>query len=263
MSGPIGELENIYTHSVTPKAHTSVQDKGETELYWYFAYGSNLNNETFLVRRGIRPFRQLRLLVPGWRLNFQIAGIPYAEPGFGSIDRFSSADSELEKSQPVLHGMAYLISSKDYWHIIATEGGDSSYRQIQVQAIDPLTKEEHKVWTLQAVRPRKDCQPSLRYITIIRQGAREHNFPQEYLEYLDSVEPFILKGKRQKIGAALFIGFFMPIITWIFALRALLTKENGEGPAWLSAFARIVFKTAWSIHDKVWADKFGRGDHNA
>lgn len=233
------------------------------ELFWYFGYGSNLNDETFLVRRGIKPIRQIRLLVPGWRLNFQIAGIPYIEPGFGSIDRISDLEDDSgARHQPTLQGMAYLITAKDYWHIIATEGGDSSYRQIQIDAVNPLTKDELKVWTLQAIRPRKLCQPSLRYITIIREGARQHDFPQEYIDYLDSVEPFVLKGRRQKLGAAIFVGFWMPIITWLFAMRTLLTRPDGTAPKWLTTFGQVVFSTAWYVHDTVWADRFGRGDHN-
>lgn len=261
MSAALHELESLYGVSTGPEASCDapVDDK---HLYWYFGYGSNLNSETFLGRRGIRPKRHIRLVVPNWRLDFQIPGIPYAEPGFGSIHELCPESSIAEKSQPDLQGIAYLVTAKDYQHIIATEGGDSSYRQLKIKGIDPSTKIEYDVWTLQAKRPRQSCQPSVRYITLIREGARQHNFPQEYIDYLDATEPFILRGKKQKLGAAIFIGFWMPIVLWIFAARTALTKPDGSLPLWLESFSETVFAMIWYIHDNFWAKQFGRGDHN-
>lgn len=256
------ELCKVYNVDPVNYPRPTVHDEEKAELYWYFGYGSNLNSETFLVKRGIKPLQHQRMIVPGWRLNFEISGIPYLEPGFGSIDRFTKDDQANSIQPPDLQGVAYLVTAKDYQHIIATEGGDSSYKQIQLDAIDPVTNMKQQVWTLQAVLPRKLCQPSVRYITIIRQGAREHNFPKEYIAYLDSIEPFVLHGKRQKIGAAIFIAFWMPIIIWLFAMRALLTRPDGTAPKWISDFASTCFATSWYIHDTLWAKKYGRGDHN-
>lgn len=241
---------------------TPRQNDEKESSYWYFGYGSNLNSETFLVKRGIRPLQHKRMLIPGWKLNFEIRGIPYLEPAFGSIDRLTDEDVKSHPRQPVLQGIAYLVTATDYWHIIATEGGDSSYQQIELDAVDPMTNSTQKVWSLQAIAPRKLCQPSVRYITIIREGAKQHNFPQEYLDYLESIEPFVLHSKRQKVGAAIFIAFWMPIILWLFAIRTLLTRPDGTAPRWLTEFANTCFATAWYIHDTVWAQEFGRGDHN-
>lgn len=231
-------------------------------FYWYFGYGSNLNSGTFLDRRGIRPLDQKRMIVPGWKLNFEVAGLPYVEPGFCSIDTLTDDDLKRDIRRPTLQGIAYLVTANDYRHIIADEGGDSSYRQILLEAFDPLTNTSEQVWSLQATAPRKWCQPSLRYITLIREGAKEHGFPKDYLDYLESIEPFVLTGRRQKLRAAIFTGFWMPIILWLFAMRILLTRTDGSGPRWLTEFQNICFTTAWQIHDMVWAQRFGRGDHN-
>lgn len=265
MTAPLSELERLYStkNSTSTWISKSSEDDKAEQLYWYFGYGSNLNSETFLGRRGIQPFKHMRMLVPGWRLTFDIAGIPYAEPGFGSIEQIRGETTPRHgTTQPELQGVAYLVTAKDYEHIIATEGGDSSYAQILVHAIDPATGQGMSVWTLQAKHPRKGCQPSLRYISIIRQGAKQHDFPVEYIQYLESVEPFVLQNRRQKLGARLFLAFWMPIILWLFALRSMLTRSDGTAPEWLSKFARIVFKIMWNIHDQVWSKSYGPGDHN-
>lgn len=260
MSAPLIELAKLEPSRLSEK-DAFAEDNPSGELKWYFGYGSNLNEETFLGRRGIRPLDQRRLLVPGWRLTFDIAGIPYSEPGFGSIEQ--TPEGELESAgQPELQGMAYLVTEQDYQHIIATEGGNSAYAQIKVIAIDPTTQKSYKVWTLQAIHPRKGCQPSLRYISLIREGARQHQFPEKYQAFLDSVEYFEISSRKQRQGAFIFLSFWGPIVSWLFALRPMLTRPDGTAPKWLQQFSSIVFAVMWYVHDTVWRKTFGPGDHN-
>ncbi|ORY78499.1 hypothetical protein BCR37DRAFT_104712 [Protomyces lactucae-debilis] len=221
---------------------------------WYLGYGSNLNRETFLGRRAIRPLREEHVTVDGWFLTFDIAGVPYGEPAFGSIQ-------QVTEHAPTLQGMAYLVTQKDFDHIIATEGGSISYKQIHVEGKTDAG-ELLELTTLQARHPRRHCQPSQRYLGLIQQGARQHDFPKGYQHYLDSLEPFRLHGKKQKLGAAIFLGFWLPIIMAIFGIQELLSKAGLPVPSFLPAFAGICFKMMWWIHDRIWADRFGRGDHN-
>jgi hypothetical protein len=221
---------------------------------WYLGYGSNLNRETFLGRRGIRPLREEHVCVEGWFLTFDIAGIPYQEPAFGSIQQVTDG-------APTLQGMAYLVTHADLDRIIATEGGDVSYKQIRVLCTTD-NGETFEATTLQARHPRRYCQPSQRYLSLIQDGAREHNFPKAYQHFLDNIEPFRLHGKRQKLGAALFVGFWTPIVLSILMLQEQLARLKLPVPAFVSVFLAMCFKMMWYIHDTVWAERFGRGDHN-
>ncbi|KAF7188174.1 Gamma-glutamyl cyclotransferase aclK [Pseudocercospora fuligena] len=135
--------------------------KDETVLY--LAYGSNLCKETFRGKRGIKPLSQINVQVPELRLTFDLPGIPYVEPCFAN-----SAKRNLEKDvigaerrcakdekSPLLEdssrrrdnwhkgmiGVVYEVTAADYAHIIATEGGGSSYKDIldYLQALQPYT----------------------------------------------------------------------------------------------------------------------------
>lgn len=241
----VAEYEIGYKYEILPE-HVRLETEAEKRSdKWYLAYGSNLNSATFIGRRNISPIKHSRVIVPGYCLTFDISGIPYGEPGFGSIAK----REELENctKQPTLQGVAYLVTAEDYAHIIATEGGGASYKQIEVDAYFPESSMGFKVWTLQARRPRSDCQPSLRYITIIREGAREHQFPKPYQEYLDGIEHFELRGHKQKLGASLFLGFWTPVIMYLFGLQRLFGKTNGISPAWLTNLMTFAFTTMWSV----------------
>ena len=250
-----------YTEKQGNQGASNIEALIDSHSIWYFGYGSNLNNTTFLDRRGIRPLKQIRLCVPAWRLTFEVAGIPYSEPGFGSI-RPKTKEELVDLGIKDLQGLAYLVTIKDYKHIIATEGGESAYRQIRIRAIDPLTSESYDVWTLQALHARPSCQPSLRYISIIQAGALEHDFPDDYLEFLKSIEPYKLRKNRQKLGARIFLGFWLPVIGWLFALRNAFASRQRPVPEWLQRFNAVAFQTMWQIHDKFWSEQFGPGDHN-
>ncbi|KAK3075715.1 hypothetical protein LTR53_000757 [Teratosphaeriaceae sp. CCFEE 6253] len=125
----------------------------------YLAYGSNLSNETFRGKRGIKPLSQVNVQVPALRMTFDLPGIPYAEPCFansGTRDAESdlcgstSSASVTNEKTPLLRrdgkkegyhkdqwhkgliGVVYEVTPEDYVHIIATEGGGSAYHDVLV-----------------------------------------------------------------------------------------------------------------------------------
>lgn len=133
------------------------QNKDETVLY--LAYGSNLCNETFRGRRGIKPVAQINVQVPSLQVTFDLPGIPYVEPCFANSGRrdpdhdveflsdthdndnetTSLLDNNARKSgyrkdewRKGLVGVVYEVTAQDYAHIIATEGGGASYQDILV-----------------------------------------------------------------------------------------------------------------------------------
>lgn len=144
-----------------PRDHLEYYQRPESErgTYLYLGYGSNLSNETFRGKRGIKPLSQVNVQVPSLRLTFDLPGIPYKEPCFansGNRDPESDRptqdvgeDASSEKSpllpQPTggdkyrkdrwhkgLIGVVYEVTPEDYVHIIQTEGGGTSYQDITV-----------------------------------------------------------------------------------------------------------------------------------
>lgn len=120
----------------------------KTETFLYLAYGSNLCNETFRGKRGIKPLSQINVQVPELRLTFDLPGIAYSEPCFANTGRRDPEKdipslSEKERTPASDHyhkngwhkgliGVVYEVTATDYAHIIATEGGGASYQDILI-----------------------------------------------------------------------------------------------------------------------------------
>lgn len=114
---------------------------------WYFAYGSNISFKR-MSSRGIIPIETLPVAVPTHILTFDIFGIPYAEPSFASIAQICSCRTgapisgqfqdgkwtNADSSIPPVHGVAYLLTAKDYRRLIISEGSGVGYNEIEVKA---------------------------------------------------------------------------------------------------------------------------------
>ena len=61
----------------------------DTELVWYFAFGSNMSPDTLGKVRKVFPVQSKACKVLGYTLTFSHTGLPYIEPGFGTIEPLS------------------------------------------------------------------------------------------------------------------------------------------------------------------------------
>ena len=83
--------------------------------------------------------------------------------------------------------MLYRITRRDLVRLDLTEGvPGQGYRHVIVDV-------EHADGRVQAVTymaqgKETDGKPSLRYITLIREGARAHRLPKTYIRFLEAVE---------------------------------------------------------------------------
>lgn len=103
----------------------------------YLAYGSNMGAKTFRGKRGIDPISQVNVLVPELSLTFDIPGLPYLEPCFAGTKYRDAATASSEENSLDYHekgkwkkplvGVVYEVTTSDFAHIIATEGGGRSY----------------------------------------------------------------------------------------------------------------------------------------
>lgn len=266
-------------------------EKEKTVLY--LAYGSNLCNETFRGKRGIQPLSQVNVLVPTLRLTFDLPGIPYAEPCFANTalrvpdatPPVSSDDYHKDRWHKGLVGVVYEVTLSDYAHIIATEGGGSSYQDILVDcyvlpasATVPSTPSSNpfKAHTLFAPNVKDDgatrtsdrttrpdpsyAQPSARYLKLITDGAIERELPAEYQTYLHYIRPYTITTKKQAMGKMLFLAIWGPIITLLFALSGQLQDKKGRVPKWFGTLMAMVFGGMWVSYDELFKKVFGDGE---
>jgi len=83
----------------------------------------------------------------------------------------------------------YRITRRDLVHLDSTEGVPGPrYRHLWVNAEDSDGRPLNAV-TFIADGNEVDGNPSLRYLTLLREGARAHGLPEHYLRFLDSVRP--------------------------------------------------------------------------
>lgn len=150
------------------------------EKVWYFAFGANMHDSAFRERRGMRPIEWRPGRVKGYQLRFNLEGRPKGKAAPANITPDPAAE---------LWGVLYKITRGDLVHLDSTEGVPGRrYRHLWVDAED-TDGYKHRAVTYIADGKETDGNPSLRYITLLREGARAHGLPEHYLRFLDAVEP--------------------------------------------------------------------------
>ncbi|KAJ9631024.1 hypothetical protein H2203_001552 [Taxawa tesnikishii (nom. ined.)] len=292
------------------------QSEKERGTYLYLAYGSNLSNETFRGNRGIKPLSQVNVQVPELRLTFDLPGIPYTEPCFAntahrdpendppserapvqysektpllSNDKSKTQEYNKDKWHKGLIGVVYEVTPEDYAHIIATEGGGSSYHDILVDchtfaSSDPAQTipfhpdtppfKAHTLFapaTPEGEQPPKDggrfqrpdtsyAQASARYLKLLTDGATERQLPYEYQDFLHSLQPYTITTQQQRLGLFVFQSLWWPIVFFIFGLQKMFNDDKGQAPRWLKILAGAIFQAIWGSYDGFFKDIFGDGE---
>jgi cation transport regulator ChaC len=145
---------------------------------WYFAYGSNLDPETFLGRRRMRPRAARRARLRGFELVFDLP----VGPGERAVANLRTAPGS------EVHGVAFHLDAEQASHLDRTEGVDrGSYARVAVvlEAEGAASLEAFTYVSGGGVAGRK---PSRRYLGLILRGARHHGLPDEWVRWLLSLE---------------------------------------------------------------------------
>ena len=149
------------------------------EHVWYFAYGANMHDSVFRGWRGMSPLEWRPGHVRGYRLRFNLKGWPRGKAAPANLHAHPEAD---------VWGVLYAITRRDLVRLDASEGIPwSRYRQIWLDAEDAEGNTLRAV-TYGARGNEIDGRPSLRYITLLREGARTHSLPEHYVSFLERVE---------------------------------------------------------------------------
>lgn len=159
--------------------HGQVLAGRPSEPVWYFAYGSNMHHSAFRERRKMRPSEWRVGCVKGYRLRFNLEGRPPGKAAPANI----CVDPDCE-----LWGVLYRITRRELLHLDSTEGVPGRhYRHVLVPVVD-LDGNEVSAVTYMARGKETDGLPSLRYITLLRDGARVHGLPEKWIQYLESLK---------------------------------------------------------------------------
>lgn len=143
---------------------------------WYFAYGSNMQSATFRGRRGIDPAEVRVGRVDGYALSF---GLPIGtgRRGVASVRREPGA---------WVWGVAYLLTPTQNRRLDATEGvGRGAYHR---ERVDVMLRDGGVLVadTLVGVVDDPERGPSVRYLSLLVEGAREHGLPPDYVRRLET-----------------------------------------------------------------------------
>lgn len=225
---------------------------------------------------------------------------PFLSPGLTRSNSNSNGAGDGDNEDPTvwqkpLVGVVYEVTRPDYARIIATEGGGASYIDIAVDCYpfsagyDPAeaVPNEPKTTPFRAhtllspsqvpnnpdsipttnndrkpprIRHPTYAQPSPRYKNLLVTGAREHNLPIAYRDYLSSVQPYVLTTFRQRVGQILFCSLWIPMLLSLMAISATLVNERGRAPKWLVCLHNGVYGGMWGSYDMVFRRLFGDGE---
>ncbi|KAJ0332332.1 hypothetical protein COL5a_002042 [Colletotrichum fioriniae] len=130
---------------------------------------------------------------------------------------------------------------------------------------DKTPTDPRKKWYYRFLRPtrRPDptyAQPSPRYLNLITSGAAEHELPDDYQRWLNSLVPYTPTSSRQQLGQWLLKALFLPVLLVFFALNKKVANKEGKVPVWLGVTLGVVFNLLWMVYDAVLRPVFGDGE---
>jgi gamma-glutamylcyclotransferase len=146
---------------------------------WYFAFGANMHDSAFQDRRGMRPAEWRAGRLTGYRLRFNLEGRPKGKAAPANI----SPDVNEE-----VWGVLYRLKRRALIQLNASEGVPGRrYKPVWLDVEDIQGNTVSGV-TYIADGADVDGVPSLRYITLLREGARAHDLPEHWVALLDRVD---------------------------------------------------------------------------
>ncbi|KAJ2387847.1 hypothetical protein H4S02_003158 [Coemansia sp. RSA 2611] len=217
-------------------------------------------------RRKVYPAKAVPVVIQDYELTFDMRGVPYIEPGFGTISAVNRADKKT-RCGPVgspLHCVAFQITERELQHIVNTEGGNGhenfGYKLISIECQTYQGEWLVGQTLVDTSSTVSGLHPSPRYHNILLEGAAEHQLDPEYIERLSAVKPFVARTTGQKAAKYLMLVLFFPLFipTLAFALAAL--KFDVQTPRIMTVYSEFVKQLMWAAHDWVLAPLFGKGD---
>jgi hypothetical protein len=230
------------------------------------------------IRRMIKPAESIAAIAPKYMLTFNQPGLPYREPGFATIEPLPSQNigvngsangkNEEEEGYRPVHGVAHLMTPTQWEYYKETEGAaghsDTGYGVVEVD-VEAYDGRKFKAFTLMtqpksiATLKGKKALPSLRYLKLLQNGAKEHDLDPDYQKYLNELVPYETHGVGGKIGAVVMAviayGLLLPAFVFMRLYRKIKGLHSVDKESLISKFYAkyftFVFGFSWVIHDIV------------
>ena len=162
-------------------------DGAPGEEIWYFAFGSNMHDDVFRGRRRMNP-REWRVgRIADYRLRFNLEGRPRGRAAPANIEPCPGEE---------VWGVVWRITRRDLLRLNSTEGVPGGYYRPVWLAAEDADRRPLRAVAYVASGGETDGEPSLRYIGLLREGARAHGLPERWVEKLDRVRPAAPDGER-------------------------------------------------------------------
>ena len=147
------------------------------EPLWYFAYGSNLDPDTFLGRRRMRPLESRVTRLDGFGLCFDLP-VGVGERAVATVRRQPDA---------CVWGVGYALTPVQFDRLDQTEGvprGAYTREPVTLCCADGTSVAAFTYCSEHRLGGRR---PSRRYLGLLIRGARYHRLPEEYVTFLRGI----------------------------------------------------------------------------
>ena len=148
----------------------------EEKQYWYFAFGSNMSGDVFVMSRGMKPICKEVAKLDGYKLVFDQKGFAVIEPAFASIQ-------VCEKSE--VWGVLYQLTEDDFNKLHYTEG---DHYEAQLIEVTGTSSGATSCYTYIGIGSVPDLRPSRRYASMLISGAKENGLPSSYIQQLECIK---------------------------------------------------------------------------
>lgn len=231
---------------------------------YYFGLGSNMSRKK-LENRGINGTKieiqsMEAAVVPNYRLAFNLRGFPPIEPGMGSLEPIdASSRAVMTYKYGECHGALVKLTPENYEKVMRSEGvgsgrSDQGYEEIVIDAY-PYNRPLRPVKAValrarQHVRLNYDPCPSARYMSILKEGAKELGLRPCYQDFLERhpVQALLPWQRKEAIFNLIFTFFLSSTLKWrgISRLQSTLLFLVYQQPS-ASIFARILSDALTSL----------------
>ncbi|MCR4261064.1 MAG: gamma-glutamylcyclotransferase [Candidatus Colwellbacteria bacterium] len=146
---------------------------------YYFAYGSNMNEQQMLKR-----CPESHLYGKGVLKNYSLDFTIYEEGrwnGGGCADVVYTPGAEV-------WGLVYSVSSADAKNLDIAEGVPYSYRRIN-KIIEVDDGKNLEAFLYEVVNKAHPKNPSTQYLDIIKRATEKYQFPKTYRDFIKAIKP--------------------------------------------------------------------------
>ena len=142
-------------------------------------------------------------VLSGYRLAFDLPGLPLLEPAFANIHPMSDGE---------VHGVLWRLSPSDLDRLDLQEGGGDVYERLPV-IVDGRQSGPVEAIVYRSTRAPTTKRPSRRYLRLLLEGAREAELDPTYIDDLEKVPTHYLPGLSEASP------LIMRVMEWWFTRR--------------------------------------------